>query len=345
MKKWIITVMLTSLLTTLIIGCSGKEDDSGTQKEEEAMPLIETQQGNNGTGAEANTNTTSKENTNLNTDASTSAPAKTPGNHLEGGKHIVDPNKLSNLFGFANPNGSQIIVTGQKSGLESSLSEYGNMIGEGGKTYDVRFVKWQKGTEQSNGRDTANNFANLEGYIFEVIDGKATPNETYYVVNEQDFDLEALLKLTSPMQTETVTDAELEDEETLMENISLMRDRDVAQIWTLADIGGSERKLYLVRFENKDKDRLFSIVLFNGVDFLFRDYPAIANDDISVWRVDDGGEVSPDMFSLLLAAETEQGLLLGLSWWGAEGINSFFLLEDGGNFEELDIKYGRYTSP
>ncbi|RCX22688.1 hypothetical protein DFP94_101269 [Fontibacillus phaseoli] len=338
MKKWIIAVMLTSL----IMGCSNKGGDSEARKKEEAKPSMETQQGNNGTGAKTDTNKNA--NTNLNTDASTNAPAKTPGNHLEGEKHVVNPNKLSNLFGFANADGSQIIVTGQKSGLESSLLEYGNMIGEGGKTFEVRFVKWQKSSEQSNGRDTANNFANLEGYIFEVIDGKATPNETYYVVNEQDFDFESLLEITSPAQTERATNAELEAEETLMENISLMRDHDVSQIWTLADVG-SERKLYLVRFENKDKDRLFSIVLFNGEDFLYRDYPAVAKDDNSVWRVDDGGEVSPDMFQLLLAAETEQGLLLGLSWWGAEGINSFFLLEDGENFEELDIEYGRYTLP
>ncbi|WP_334071329.1 hypothetical protein [Paenibacillus sp. A14] len=322
MKKWIIATMLTSLLTSLTLGCSNQSGDSGTGKEEEAKPTVESP---------------------LRINSGTNAPTNAPDDHLDEKKHFADIKNLSPLFGFANADGSQIIVTGQKAGLEASLSKYGNMIGEGGKTYGVRFAKRQKGSEQSNGRDTANNFANLEGYIFDVIDGKAAPNETYYVVNQQDFDLQSLLEITSPVQTGADAEHEAE-EETLMENISLMRDRDVAQMWTLAGIG-SGRKLYLVRFEDKGKDRLFSIALFNGENFLFRDYPAVAEDDTSVWRVDDGGEVSPDMFPLLLAAETKQGLLLGMSWWGAEGVDSFFLLEDGENLGELDIKYGRYTSP
>lgn len=322
MKKWIMVVALTSLLTSLTLGCSGRDGGSGAVKEEEAPPPAKTQLEHNGTEAGAETNKAD--------------------DHLDEEKHVADIDKLSPFFGFANADGSQIIVTGQEAGLETSLSEYDHIIGEGGKTYGVRFAKWQTGSDQSNGRDTANNFANLEGYVFNVLDGKAAPNETYYVVKKQDFDLESLLEITSPAPTGT--DVEPETEETLKENISLMRDRDVAQLWTLAGIG-SDRKLYLVRFEDKGKDRLFSIALFNGENFLFRDYPAVAEDDISVWRVDDGGEVSPDMFPPLLAAETKQGLLLGMSWWGAEGVNSFFLLEDGENLGELDIKYGRYTSP
>lgn len=332
MKKWILAILLTSLLASLLIGCSDKSDESGVQKDQNIKPPAETQSVDNGAGADANSDT----NTNANAETNTS------GKQLEGEQHLADIDKLSTLFGFTNTDGSQIIVTGQNAGLETSMPDYGKIIGEGGKTYSVQFAKWQKGSEQSNGRDTANNFAHLEGYIFDVIDGKAAGNETYYVVNEQDFDLKSLIKISSPERTET--DAELESEEALKDNISLMKDRGVSDMWSLADIG-SDQKLYLVKFKNKDKDRLFSLVLFTGDDFLFRDYPAIAEDETSVWRVDDGGEVSPDMFPLLFAAETKQGLLLGLSWWGSEGINTFFLAENEGNLEELEITYGRYTAP
>lgn len=338
MKKWILAILLTSLLASLLIGCSDKSDDSGVQKDQNIKPPAETQSVDNGTDADTNAGA----NTNTNSNANTTVETNTPGQQPEGEQHFADIDKLSTLFGFTNSDGSQIIVTGQNAGLEASMPDYGKMIGEGGKTYSVKFVKWQKGSEQSNGRDTANNFANLEGYIFDVINGKAAGNETYYVVNEQDFDLKSLIKISSPEQT--MTDEELETEETLKDNISLMKDRGVTDMWSLADIG-SDQKLYLVKFENKDKNRLFSIVLFTGDDFLFQDYPAIAEDDFSVWRVDDGGEVSPDMFPLLFAAETRQGLLLGLSWWGSEGLNTFFLAENEGNLEELEISYGRYTAP
>ncbi|MNI97403.1 hypothetical protein D3C73_1560490 [compost metagenome] len=91
---------------------------------------------------------------------------------------------------------------------------------------------------------------------------------------------------------------------------------------------------------------LFSLVLREGNELSFMDYPAEIKDDAySVWRVDDGGEVTPDMFSLLFAAKTANGLALGLEWWGAEGVNSFFLLQQGAGIKEMDIQYGRYTSP
>lgn len=91
---------------------------------------------------------------------------------------------------------------------------------------------------------------------------------------------------------------------------------------------------------------LFSLVVEDGGKLKFVDYPAVVQEDeYSVWRVDDGGEVMPEMFSLLFAAETTDGLLLGLNWWGAEGINSFFLSRKGDAFKELDIQYSRYTSP
>lgn len=46
---------------------------------------------------------------------------------------------------------------------------------------------------------------------------------------------------------------------------------------------------------------LFSLVLEDKVGLTFMDYPAvIQGDEFSVWRVDDGGEVIPEMFSILL---------------------------------------------
>ncbi|MNC03441.1 hypothetical protein D3C75_508480 [compost metagenome] len=91
---------------------------------------------------------------------------------------------------------------------------------------------------------------------------------------------------------------------------------------------------------------LFSLVLEDKVGLTFMDYPAvIQGDEYSVWRVDDGGEVIPEMFSILFAAETAEGSLLGMEWWGAEGVNTFFLKKEGDVFKEMDIQYGRYTSP
>ncbi|MNH90501.1 hypothetical protein D3C73_430430 [compost metagenome] len=68
-------------------------------------------------------------------------------------------------------------------------------------------------------------------------------------------------------------------------------------------------------------------------------------DPNSTWRVDDGGEVTPDMFSFLFAASTKNGLLLGMEWAGPEGKNAFFLNQTDKALVELEIKGGRYMSP
>ncbi|MNI69843.1 hypothetical protein D3C73_1256150 [compost metagenome] len=55
--------------------------------------------------------------------------------------------------------------------------------------------------------------------------------------------------------------------------------------------------------------------------------------------------MTPGMFSLLFAARTANGVALGVNWRGAEGVNSFVLLQQNAGFKEMGIEYSRYTSP
>ncbi|MNN96108.1 hypothetical protein D3C81_2150390 [compost metagenome] len=65
----------------------------------------------------------------------------------------------------------------------------------------------------------------------------------------------------------------------------------------------------------------------------------------SAWRVDDGGEVTPEMFSFLFAAHTSNGFLVGMEWAGAEGRNAFILSQTDKVVIELEAKGARYMSP
>lgn len=187
--------------------------------------------------------------------------------------NYLDAEKLKVNFGFADAEGKKILVTGHDKGLDQEMAQLNEAIGDQGKVLKVKFMKWQDGTDDSNGREMSHNFVNL------------------------------------------------------------------------ADLS-EDRQLYLVQFNRLDQDMLFSIVLTDKDELTFMDYPAvIQGDEYSVWRVDDGGEVLPEMFSILFAAETINGPLLGLNWWGSEGVNTFFLNKDGETFKEMDIHYGRYTSP
>ncbi|MNC24083.1 hypothetical protein D3C75_721250 [compost metagenome] len=217
-------------------------------------------------------------------------------------------------------------------------------VGNNGQVLSVALEKWQPGSADSNGRDMANNFANLSGYVFTVEDGRAASDETYYLASSAEFNRASLLALKPSADNPQ----QLGANDPVRQQILALKQRDIQSAWKLADLSDrpEDLHLYVVQFVKQDKNLLFSLVLQKGPELSFMDYPAVVQDDESSgWRVDDGGEITPGMFSLLFAARTANGVLLGVNWWGAEGVNSFFLLQQGAGFKEMDISYGRYTSP
>lgn len=252
----------------------------------------------------------------------------------------LDTEKLKTSFGFADAEGRNILVTGHEQGLDQEMAQLNEAIGDQGKVLKVKFNKWQDGTADSNGREMAHNFVNLAGYLFTVEEASATPDETYYLTDQADFKVDALMPIES-MKGQQASTVEVSVRQRIVDT----KNREIQNIWKLAGLS-TDRQLYLVQFVRLDQDMLFSLVWKEKDEFTFMDYPAvIQGDEYSVWRVDDGGEVIPEMFSILFAAETLNGPLLGLNWWGSEGVNTFFLKKEGDLFKEMDIQYGRYTSP
>lgn len=252
-------------------------------------------------------------------------------------KAAIDPSKLHNIFGFAGIKGQQILVTGLEKDQEDRMVQLNKAIGTNGAVVSVKYLKWQPDNQElNNGRDLAINMANEAGYLFAVEEGAAEEDQTYYLINDEQFDTGALLAIQD--KNEPVSD------EQLLNQFATLHDRKIKQAWTLAEIEGMDG-LYLVHFETVGDEHLFSLALKRGDQLIIKDYPATQKETTSVWRVDDGGEISPDNFSMMFATNTSEGILLGLNWLGAEGINSLFLLEKDSVLQELDTKYGRYTSP
>ncbi|OKP90248.1 hypothetical protein A3842_03790 [Paenibacillus sp. P3E] len=259
----------------------------------------------------------------------------------------LDPASLNASFGFADLTGKRILAASEDDSKLAEMKSLNMAVGQGGQLLTVRFEKWQRGTANSDGRDLANNFANLSGYVFTVEEGSAASDETYYLADSAVFAPGSLLKVEpaggKPQQ--------LGADHPVRKEILARKQRKIQSIWKLADLSASsdpsgELHLYLVQFARQDKNMLFSLVLQKNAELSFADYPAvIQEDDYSVWRVDDGGEILPEMFSLLFAARTATGVALGINWWGAEGVNSFFLLQQGIDLKEMDVRYSRYTSP
>ncbi|RUT29906.1 hypothetical protein EJP77_13925 [Paenibacillus zeisoli] len=246
-------------------------------------------------------------------------------------KVFLDAAALTDHYSFADRSGKYLIAF---SG--SRDTKLNKAIGEGGRVLDVKFIRQQSRSDKDDGRQWANNFDNLEGMIFEVVEGQALPDQTYYLVNDRELNLKAIIPVTTKLKDAV--------EDSVKQAIEREKSLPIEKIWEIGQVG-TDHQIYLVQFKKKDKKVTASIILKHGQLLAAKDYVA-DYDPNSTWRVDDGGEVTPEMFSFLFAASTKNGLLLGMEWAGAEGKNAFFLNQKGNAaLEELKIKGGRYMSP
>jgi hypothetical protein len=247
--------------------------------------------------------------------------------------NYTDIDALTNLFGFTNETAKYIILAGN---LEEgqSIGAINKAIGENGNILTIKYLRTQEKNEKDNGRLTAQNFDNLAGYIFEITQGTAKQNETYYLINDK-FNAKSILDSQKGNQAEIDAAAK--------EEIEKRKGRKVKSSWEIGVVG-SEKTIYLILFERENDDMLASIVMKTPTKLVFKDYPAKYNES-STWRVDDGGSIYPDLFSILFASQTESGIVLGIKWAGAEGEVTNLFIENGDKFEDLNIGTSRYTSP
>ncbi|MFC4597858.1 hypothetical protein [Cohnella hongkongensis] len=270
-------------------------------------------------------------------------PSREPGESAEApvpSERVLDTERLSPLFGFADEQGGRLMALTagiEHSGTtdEASLNGYRLAIGEGGQVLRIRYDKHQARSEQDNGRQAAHNFDQMEGDVYTIEEGKAKPNESYYLVGEEQFDVRALIPL------QATADRKLPEE--AAKRIAEAKGREIEQGWLLAR-GEEGQRLYAVQFQRQGEEMLASLVWQDEERFVFMDYPAVY-DEYSTWRVDDGGQISPDMFRFLFAARSEDGVVLGVQWMGAEGENLDILTSSGDRFEETGLSASRYLSP
>ena len=246
---------------------------------------------------------------------------------------LIDNSKLIAVFAIANDPGDKLI-TFYSDADEAGLKEINEAIGEDGEFYTIDYVKKQESNDQDSFRVVADNFDNMEGYIYDVIGENLVPNNTYYLCKSEVINKENLLATVS-------SGIEDLDEETKLQ-IENIKARSVQEGWII-DRYSEGTQILIVVFEPEGDDMLMSIVLKKDSDLKFIDYPATFK-NYSAWRVDDGGEIDPNLFSILFTAQTTEGLLITVSWIGAEGHSIFFLLEKNDSLERLPIDASRYTS-
>lgn len=241
----------------------------------------------------------------------------------------LDAARLANTYGFADNTGKYIL-----SFENMEADDLDTAIGKDGRPLNIRFVKKQPQGPQDNGTRSANNFSNVQGLLYEVVDGNAEPNETYYLANSGRFNVASLLQVKPEIRVGASDEVK--------RNIEAAKSQKIEKIWKIADIA-PDKELYVVQFRKRGKKITASLVLREGERIAAKDFTA-DYDPVSTWRVDDGGEMTPGMFSVLFAASGEGGVVLCVAWAGAEGENDYIFKQKGNELADLNLTTGRYMS-
>lgn len=151
----------------------------------------------------------------------------------------LDAARLANTYGFADNTGKYIL-----SFENMEADDLDTAIGKDGRPLNIRFVKKQPQGSQDNGTRSANNFSNVQGLLYEVVDGNAEPNETYYLANSGRFNVASLL------QVKPETRVGASDE--VKRNIEAAKSQKIDKIWKIADIA-PDKELYVVQFRKQGK--------------------------------------------------------------------------------------------
>ena len=250
------------------------------------------------------------------------------------GIELFDISKLAPVFAIANNSGDQLISFYNDENV-ADFKGLNGAIGDDGQFYTIEYDKKQDSNNQDTGRVVADNFDNMAGYIYSVLDGNLIASNSYFLCNS------AIINKGNLLTTVSAGDTALDQEtKTQIEDI---KGRSVQEGWIIDEYSNGAQVLIVV-FEPDGKNYLMSIGLKTSDGIKLKDYPAVSNDGNSVWRVDDGGKVIPKLYTIMFAAPTNNGLLIVVKWAGAEGENILLLLEKADSLELLPWEVSRYWS-
>lgn len=234
-------------------------------------------------------------------------------------------------FGFFDASGGRLIVTGSAIALDVNKEIYA--LFSGNQFQSIQFLQQQSRAVGDSGRQTATNFDRLPGYVFSI-NSPGSPNKSCLVVEKSFLTERRLLPCQSRIEG---CDA---NETGLIESARGLRIEQSSGIAQL-DNGG---RLLLVRFELVG-DQAVAALVYIAADnrLVFREFSAKYN-PVSTWRVDDGGDIRPEQFRILVMAQKDNCLEMAYEFLGPEGIIIEMVREQGGQFQTI-AKASRNTSP
>jgi hypothetical protein len=206
----------------------------------------------------------------------------------------------------------------------------------GGRRVPVQFERRQVEGANNTGRQTSANFDQLAGSVFRVLGSTGDSGVPCFLASEAVLAGSAVLTLAAPEGSGACVQRG---------RFATLRDRPVVNCWPVARMS-AEKQVAVLEFERRGKDALASVVFVDGSRTMFADYPAEfrgAGQDL--WRVDDGGVLSPEGLRVVCALQRGRWYALGIAWSGAEGQSlSLWIAEGRERFTKVITDYW-YQAP
>jgi len=246
---------------------------------------------------------------------------------------VKDTDRLSDsklTFAYADSTGTRLLGFDQ-----AHPKQYTQAITAPGSSNLIQYVKHQKLSEKSNGRNNMYNFDNDEGEIYKVAKGKVPQDEAVVLATKDAFKGHTFLAYR-PVPIKGF------DKKTV-QAIEKAKNRKVRKHWKIGEVP-SEVQVGVIEFERlKGKKPLASFVLVTKNGVLFDDYEGNEGDN-SVWRVDDGGEMDPSLFRVIFLTRSASGYSVGFEWYGYESNGLYVLQQNGKSLRHVEHS-SRYISP
>jgi hypothetical protein len=188
----------------------------------------------------------------------------------------------------------------------------------------------------NDGRQTGRNFEKLSGSVYAVFGGTVDPAAACFLPSEALLAGSTILSIAASDGSGACLQRE---------RFATLRDRPVVHCWPLARLT-AQKQVALLEFERRGKDALASLVVVDGPRTMFADIPAEfrgAREDL--WRVDDGGVLTPDGLQIVCALERGGWFAVATAWQGGEGrALSLWIAEGSERFTKVISDYW-YQAP
>jgi len=200
------------------------------------------------------------------------------------------------------------------------------------KITSIDFSGTKPESESSNGRQTSNNFSNNGGTFFSIKE-QIKEGDFALIVNQKFIDQNQILPFK---KMDKATD------EQIKLKIAKQYNRKISQSSTLAELN-NKAHINITLLEVKNDSALAVLTYLDNDQLITLDFPA-KYDEMSTWRVDDGGVFDFENLQLLSIFQSDKSIKIATVFWGAEGYNLNFYESVDGVFKNIAEAYG-YSAP